>query len=141
MGTLRHHPDHLAFFNELVGGPDQRYHYLVDSNLDWGQDLKGLKEYLDERGIGRVKLSYFGTVDPALYGLEYEWLPSFHLPAPPGARAVLPTTGTIAISATNLVRVYLDGYGRGKGLLNWLLAYEPVARIGHSIFGYEIQER
>ncbi|MBM3278014.1 MAG: hypothetical protein FJY95_08025 [Candidatus Handelsmanbacteria bacterium] len=141
MGTLRHHPDHLAFFNELVGGPDQRYHYLVDSNLDWGQDLKGLKEYLDERGIGRVKLSYFGTVDPALYGLEYEWLPSFHLPAPLGARAVLPTTGTIAISATNLVRVYLDGYGRGKGLLNWLLAYEPVARIGHSIFGYGIQER
>jgi 4-amino-4-deoxy-L-arabinose transferase-like glycosyltransferase len=139
-GTLRNHPDHLAYFNELVGGPDQGYRYLVDSNLDWGQDLKGLKEYMDRRGIGRIKLSYFGTVDPALYGLQYEWLPSFHLPAPPGARAALPTTGLIAVSATNLVGVYLDGYGQGKDLFKWLRAHEPVARIGHSIFVYEVPE-
>jgi 4-amino-4-deoxy-L-arabinose transferase-like glycosyltransferase len=140
-GTLRNHPDHLAYFNELVGGPDQGYRYLVDSNLDWGQDLKGLKAYLDQRCADRIKLSYFGTVDPALYGLQYEWLPSFYLPAPPDARAVLPTTGLIAVSATNLVGVYMDGYGQGKDLFTWLRAYEPVARIGHSIFVYDIPER
>lgn len=140
-GTLRNHPDHLAYFNELVGGPEQGYRYLVDSNLDWGQDLKGLKTYMDQRGIGRIKLSYFGTVDPALYGLQYEWLPSFVLPAPPQARAALPTSGLIAISATNLVGVYMDGYGQGKDLFKWLRGFEPVARIGHSIFVYDIPER
>jgi 4-amino-4-deoxy-L-arabinose transferase-like glycosyltransferase len=139
-GTLRNHPDHLAYFNELAGGPDQGYRYLVDSNLDWGQDLKGLKAYLDERHIERIKLSYFGTVDPALYGLRYEWLPSFQLPAPPDAQAVLPTGGLIAISVTNLVGVYMDGYGQGKDLYQWLRAYEPVARIGHSIWVYDLPE-
>lgn len=139
-GTLRNHPDHLAYFNEAAGGPDQGYRYLVDSNLDWGQDLKGLKAYMDQRGIERLKLSYFGTVDPALYGLQYEWLPSFQLPAPPEARAVLPTGGLIAISVTNLVGVYMDGYGQGKDLYKWLRAYEPVARIGHSIWVYELPE-
>ena len=139
-GTLRNHPDHLAYFNELVGGPDQGYRYLADSNLDWGQDLKGLKAYMDQRGIERIKLSYFGTVDPALYGLQYEWLPSFYLPAPPDARTLLPTTGLIAISATNLVGVYMGGYGQGRDLFRWLRSYEPVARIGHSIFVYDIPE-
>ena len=53
---------------------------------------------------------------------------------------MLPTTGLIAISATNLVGVYLDGYGQGKDLFKWLRAYEPVVRIGHSIFVYDIPE-
>jgi hypothetical protein len=138
LGAARIHPHHLAYFNELIGGPKNGYHYLVDSNLDWGQDLKGLKAYMDERGIERIKLSYFGTVSPQLYGLAYEWLPSFVLPNPPTAPVVLPTTGLIAISATNLVGVYMDAYGQGKDLFAWLRAYEPVARIGYSIFVYWI---
>lgn len=32
------HPYYIAYFNELVGGPSQGHRYLVDSNLDWGQD-------------------------------------------------------------------------------------------------------
>jgi hypothetical protein len=44
-------PHYLAYFNELVGGPENGYKYLVDSNLDWGQDLKGLKRYLERHGI------------------------------------------------------------------------------------------
>lgn len=138
VGAARIHPHHLAYFNELVGGPANGYRYLVDSNLDWGQDLKGLKEYMERHGIERIKLSYFGTVDPALYHLDYQWLPSFVLPAPPQARAELPTSGLIAISATNLVGVYLDGYGHGKELFKWLWEYEPIARIGYSIFIYDV---
>lgn len=140
VGTARIHPHHLAYFNELVGGPDNGYRYLVDSNLDWGQDLKGLKAYMDERGIERIKLSYFGSVDPRLYDLDYEWLPSFVLPNPTARPVEIPTTGTIAISATNLVGVYMDIYGHGTDLFAWLNAYEPVARIGHSILVYEIEE-
>jgi len=139
IGAARIHPDHLAHFNEAVGGPEHGYHYLVDSNLDWGQDLKGLKAYMDERGIERIKLSYFGTVDPRLYNLNYEWLPSFTLPNPGQRPAVLPTTGTIAISTTNLVGTYMNAYGYGHDLFAWLQAHQPVARIGHSILVYEIE--
>ena len=138
IGTAQIHPHYLAYFNELVGGPEQGYHYLVDSNLDWGQDLKGLKAYMDERGITRIKLSYFGSVDPRLYDLDYEWLPSFVLPNPGAEPAEIPTTGIIAISVTNLVGVYMDMYGHGTSLFTWLQAHQPIARIGHSIFIYEI---
>ena len=40
--TLWIHPHYLAYFNELAGGPSRGYRLLADSNLDWGQDLKGL---------------------------------------------------------------------------------------------------
>lgn len=138
VGAARIHPHHLAYFNELIGGPQNGYRYLVDSNLDWGQDLKGLKRFMDAHGIERIKLSYFGTVDPALYGLEYEWLPSFLLPRQSATPVVLPTSGYIAISVTNLVGVYMDAYGHGKHLFRWLENYEPIARIGYSIFVYDV---
>jgi len=134
------HPDHLAYFNDMAGGPDGGHRILVDSNLDWGQDLKGLKTWMDERGVARVKLSYFGSVDPALYDLDYDWLPSYVLPNRGATVAELPTTGWIAISVTNRVGVYMDIYGHGKGLFEWLDAYEPVARIGHTIWVYRIPD-
>src|SRR5262245_46603287 len=74
-GTLRVHPHYLAYFNELAGGPENGYKYLVDSSLDWGQDLKGLKLFLDRAAIPSIKLSYFGTADPQYYGIPGELLP------------------------------------------------------------------
>jgi len=134
----RIHPDHLAYFNEPAGGPDGGHRILVDSNLDWGQDLKGLKAWMDEHDVPRVKLSYFGSADPALYDLDYEWLPSYLLPDEGPKTVELPTTGWIAISVTNRVGVYMDIYGHGKSLFDWLDTYEPVARIGHTIWVYRI---
>ncbi|MDA0333551.1 MAG: glycosyltransferase family 39 protein [bacterium] len=136
--TARIHPDHLAYFNEAAGGPDGGHRVLVDSNLDWGQDLKGLKAWMDEQGVPRIKLSYFGSVDPALYHLNYEWLPSYLLPDEGIKSIELPTTGWIAVSVTNRVGVYMDMYGHGKGLYDWLNPYQPVARIGHTIWVYRI---
>ncbi len=50
VGTLRVHPHHLAYFNEIAGGPANGWRLLVDSNLDWGQDLKRLAHVdADER--------------------------------------------------------------------------------------------
>lgn len=75
-GAVLAWPDYLAYFNELGGGTRQGYHWLGDSNVDWGQDLKALKRYMEAHGIERVRLSYFGTADPAHYGIDYEYLPS-----------------------------------------------------------------
>ena len=83
--SLSIYPDYLAYFNEFVGGPKNGYKYLVDSNLDWGQDLKGLKSYMDEKGIDKIKLGYFGSADADYYGINYEYLPSVGLaPKNPG---------------------------------------------------------
>ena len=70
--AARIHPHYLAYFSPVVGGPEQGYRHLVDSSLDWGQDLPGLQKWLiAHRQPGEpVYLSYFGTADPARYGIN-----------------------------------------------------------------------
>ncbi|UCF79912.1 MAG: hypothetical protein JSW03_07905 [Candidatus Eiseniibacteriota bacterium] len=65
-------PHHLAYFNELAGGPKGGMNWLVDSNLDWGQDLKGLKTYVENERVDHLKLLYFGTAEPSYYGIQFE---------------------------------------------------------------------
>ena len=47
-GTLRIVPHELAYFNELIGGSDNAYHYLSGSNLDWGESAEMLVAYTEE---------------------------------------------------------------------------------------------
>jgi hypothetical protein len=75
IGTLRYYPYYLTFFNEVVGGPDRGRYILSDSNIDWGQDLIGLKQYVDDHHIDRIRLSYFGIAHPDAYGLLAELQP------------------------------------------------------------------
>ena len=132
--TLAVHPHYLAYFNQFVGGPPKGYRHLVDSNLDWGQDLKGLKSYMDQNGIDTMKLSYFGTADPSQYGITYEMLPSFVIPEPPTLCRELRQGDIVAISATNLYPLYVD-----LGVLGqYLRDRRPKDHIGHSIYIYEL---
>ena len=56
---LRAHPDYLAYTNEIaMNGPER---FLVDSDLDWGQDMKRLRHRLDEMGVKQVAFTPFGT--------------------------------------------------------------------------------
>jgi len=141
IGTLSNFPDHLAYFNELAGGPSRGYKVLTDSNLDWGQDLIGLRKYMVREGIKTVNLSYFGIVDPKAYGIEYETLPGY--PRYIWRRSDVPSfllnpaPGVYAISATNLEGTAFEQhnlYGRFR-------EFKPAAVIGHTIFIYKIQDR
>jgi hypothetical protein len=76
---LGNHPHHLAYFNEYVGGPDEGRYHLLDSNLDWGQDLGRLKEFVEANQIDDLRLAYFGTMPPEEYGIWYR-LPAMHHP-------------------------------------------------------------
>jgi len=127
------YPHTLTFFNEFVGGPRNGSRYLSDSNLDWGQHLKSLKKWMDETGVSHVNLAYFGTADPAYYGIECTHLPgapTFALPEVKKPR--LP--GYVAISATVESGVYLDP--------RWRLFYRsfrdrtPVADVGNALRVY-----
>ena len=64
-------PYYLSSFNLLVGGPGRGDVVVNDSNVDWGQGLIALRDELARRGIRRVYLTYHGTVDPAIYGIDY----------------------------------------------------------------------
>jgi len=130
-------PSFLAYFNEAIGGPDKGYLYTVDSNMDWGQDLKRLDKWLDQNNIDKIYLDYFGGSDAKYYlkeKIEQWWWGDRD-------KKELLKGSYLAVSAT-----FLQG-GRGNpvpgftsptGSYNWLNGYKPVAKIGYSIFIYKI---
>jgi hypothetical protein len=98
-------PGHLAYFNLLAGGTASGHRVLLDSNLDWGQDLPRLATWMRRRGVPSVQLAYMGSDDPARYGIRREDLPGRHLyPARPAPGLA----GTVAVSP-NLLFDLLPG--------------------------------
>jgi len=138
VGSVMIFPHYLTFFNELAGGPDNGHKILVDSNLDWGQDLIGLREYMAAENIPSVKLSYHGTADPAAYGVVYEPLPSYPYNQWNGDTVpdilLNPPSGVYAISVNNLQGLRL----KNPNLYATFRERKPDAIVGHSIFIYRI---
>lgn len=129
--SLAAYPDYVPFFNVASGGSASGSRYLLDSNLDWGQDLKKLKQFVDERGVTRLCLHYFGMVDPAYYGLDPEYLPKTH---DRDERERTDCYG--AVSVTLLHDLYL-----APGSYAWLRERTPIARVGGSIYVYDLRRR
>jgi len=121
VGSIWITPHYLAYFNELGGGPNNGINLLFESDFDWGQEFKGLRSYIEEKKIDRIKLAFFSTADPAHYGVRFEPLPCEN-PAKPQA-------GIIAASATVL---------QTWGCYDWLKNYTPVDKVGYTIFIYNI---
>ena len=126
-------PHQLAYFNELAGGPRRGYEWLVDSNLDWGQDLPALAAELSRRGNPAVYLSYFGVADPSYYGIRYLPLAWYSATTRRDGLAQ-PERPLLAVSATNLQGVYYVDHT----LWSWLTTRRPVFVAGHSIFLYDL---
>jgi len=121
------HPHYLAFFNALAGGPVGGQRFLVDSNLDWGQDVKHLKTYLDARRIPEISIRYFGMADLEYYGIRHTELPP--VPDPDAARS-LDCVAAISVTSLALERSRYAG----------LAALRPDARIGYSINVYDLRK-
>ena len=115
------YPEYIQYFNELVGGPQQGYKYLIDSNFDWGADAKRLKLYLDQHHIDHIYLNYFGTQQ----SIEYHKIPNTRVDAQQ-ARQI--KQGVLVVSASELMR---PDWG-------WLReSRQPVARIAYTLFVYQ----
>jgi hypothetical protein len=117
---IRAWPDYLAYFNPAAGAHPERV--LVDSNLDWGQDLYRLADTVRARRIDSVRVHYFGSANLSAVGLV-------------NARRLgrdERTTGWVAASETFLAGVWSDTS------LRWLARRRPVARIGPSMRLYFI---
>ncbi|MCA9918612.1 MAG: glycosyltransferase family 39 protein [Anaerolineales bacterium] len=129
------YPYYLTYFNELAGGPRNGLNHLVVSDLDWGQDLPGLAEYLGDEA---VYLSYFGTTPPEQYGIRYRPIPAWPprgIPQQWPFHPDYPLPGTYAISAANLVGARFE---ENPDTLVWFRNQIPEKVIGNSIYVYEV---
>lgn len=135
------HPHYLAYFNELAGGPRGGAEHLVDSNLDWGQDLKGLKRWVDRRQISEpLYLYYFGMADPRYEQIShYNVMPGGYPLEPGGSIDKITTPSYLAISATNLKGVYVPPatQRQWKQILNQATLVDEV---GYSILIYHLDK-
>jgi hypothetical protein len=99
-------PRYLSYFNFIAGGADGGWRYLVDSNIDWGQDLARLKAWVESQGEP-IHLAYFGTADPRAYGIDAHkvfYYYDFRRESP-----VIPGPGQLlAVSVTLLQGVHME---------------------------------
>lgn len=142
--SLLVYPHNLSYFNELAGGPSAGPKHLIQSNVDWGQDLLFLRRWLSAHPEAQpLKLAYFGSFDPRFAGIEY--------------RAPTPSTfGTVAANkiepgwyaiSVNFVRglPYLAYDGRGSIIsyrpneLAHFQRLQPTAMAGYSIYIYHVE--
>jgi len=126
--TAAAYPNYVAYFNWPAGGINRGHEHLVDSSLDWGQELSALKDWLDEQDFFQSRkqtplyLSYFGTTPPS--SVTKNLLPCFYPlgKADPSIRRPVLTElqpGVYCISATMLQSLYTAPFSGP-----WLASYE-----------------
>jgi hypothetical protein len=138
------YPDELSYFNEMAclddpgkigldGGSRCGTEWLDDSNVDWGQGLKQLGDWLDVNAKGRpIRLAYFGSFPPEVYGL------------PPQSQS-LTEKDLMQVPAPGLYAVSTHLYAHTNGTIDkfrqgsvWMRITQPVALVGHAYLIYDI---
>jgi hypothetical protein len=137
--SVRAFPNYIPYANELWGGPAKTHEILADSNVDWGQGLVAMKQYIDRRQIKNCWFAYFGSliIDVSSYGIPCKPLPTaftdlVQLPMP-----VVPAQvdGPVFLSATEVTRTFWRA--------DWVNPYSsfqrmpPSALIADSILVYD----
>ncbi len=155
------HPHYIAYFNWLSGGPTRGSEHLIDSNLDWGQDLVNLEARLRDEFPGeRVGIAYFGQINPEMFNLQGEgsgnvslldWFLPPGLPGTIGERPDLtaspPVPGLYAVSVSLVKGLPWRVYTRDRwapvsasqDAFRYFDDLEPIGHVGHSIFLYRIE--
>jgi 4-amino-4-deoxy-L-arabinose transferase-like glycosyltransferase len=116
------YPWFICYMNQLAGGSKHGHEHLLDSNFDWGQDVRRLKQFLDARGIRRIYLQYSGTQEAIdYYGIANDFVGS------EAAKQI--QQGWLVVSAQALMHPEWQ----------WLReSRQPVARVGYTLFVYQI---
>ena len=139
--SARAHPDYLPFFNVLAGGSQNGEKYLADSNLDWGQDMARLANYIKQTGrtdyttkvsgVRVADLTQFLGLDPNSRERDIEQLKQH-------------PHGLLALGINAKLR--LEGFtkennGTPGPDYTWVNKYPLIARIGQSIEVYDLDRR
>jgi hypothetical protein len=123
-------PDYLAFFNALSGGPGNGPRYLVDSNIDWGQDVKKLVRWLDAHGTRKVSICYFGNAQLRYYGVD-----EGNLPAAFDQQGWNALDGFVVANVTPLNGAYVPLIDLAP-----LRLRDPIAKVGWSMYVYDFRK-
>ncbi|MFZ1720788.1 MAG: glycosyltransferase family 39 protein [Candidatus Moraniibacteriota bacterium] len=158
------YPNFLSYFNEAIGSKNG-YHYVTDSNYDWGQDMKRVKEFVDKYNqcVGQL------TKSPACrtligasrnditlrYPSGFEKIntirvdyfggaePSYYLgnAFKPWYGGLPPEAGWYALSTFFIQEDSYKTIEPGTpSYRDWLWKFRPVARAGESILIYYLTE-
>ena len=146
ISSIMVYPHYISYFNEFVPS-GEGYNYLLGTNIDAGQDLIRLNKYLKQHKIDKINFSFHGGIDPSYYEIDYDYMPTvcftpankYYKPRAKNCQEdfiedCAKRKGMIAISVTNLKGRFL----KNINCFNWLKEYEPIAKIGNSIFVYNI---
>jgi len=129
------YPHSLSYFNEPSGGPTQGHRHLVDSNIDWGQDVLFLKQWLDKHPDARpIQMAVFGWS-------EMTGLPQLNPPLGPGygqKDKCGPLPGWYVISVNALRGMSVRSLPRNS--LIYFQHFQPVDRVGYSIYIYHLDQ-
>jgi hypothetical protein len=137
-GSVVTYPNYLAYFNEAAGGPKNGHNVLLDSNLDWGQNLKSLKSWMGEHGVKSILLLYFGQAEPASYGIDAIHIPGSLVRPRTSKRVDSSIPYVLAVSANHF---YADRVYSTKVEAEFIRSFrlkKPVATIGHSILVFKL---
>ncbi len=141
------YPYYLTYFNqfalfrpswaadEQAGWPRGGYNYVVDSNLDWGQDLWRLDDFIKQNKIQKIYLDYFGWADPTFYlGDAFIWIVGGKYTSTESFLKDNPAGGWLGVSAS----FYQESTVNPASPYTWLENIKPTAMVGGSIFVWHI---
>ena len=131
--SVRAYPDDLSYLNGLASA-EPRWYYLSDSNVEWGQDVGALADYLHARGETTVRAAIATPETLGLLGITPVDLLS-------AESATAPPTRYIAIGASflngSVIDVTRPGYNQDALAAYRLRAPEVV--FGGSIYLYRAE--
>ncbi|MBL8848891.1 MAG: glycosyltransferase family 39 protein [Planctomycetaceae bacterium] len=129
--SLYYCPHSLSYFNEFAGGPRRGHDHLIDANIDWGQDLFLLREWIAEHPEARpLTVTYEGFFDPAIAGVDFPRTPAIPLGDSRAEMRDQLQPGWHAVSVSCL--------RHPSHMYDYLQPFEPVALAGYSIYVYRL---
>jgi len=132
LSAWRIHPHQLSYFNDLSGGPTAGHRYLDDANIDWGQDLPGLKAFMERHGVKEVAYLSTALENPGEYGIRTRpvvW-----------AEMRQPRQAVYAFGVHYLIRLKESALKKKDPSLDWLERFQPTHRAGYSINIYDFRK-
>ena len=140
-GAIFAGPYYLSRFNEFFGGTFDGYKYATDSNFDWGQDLKRLKEFVNAEGVDKIAVDYFGGGNVKYYlgNKAEDWNSAMGNPIENDIKWLAVSIQTLQ----NATAKKADSFDRNpQNEYLWLtpLSGAPDYRAGTSIFIYKLDQ-
>ena len=123
VSSVAAHPDYIPYFNEFAGSQPEKI--LVDSDLDWGQDVKRLSAFLKK--VHAPSVVFFNQMIA-----DFEGQHGFP-PIPKVSDALNPAPGWNAVSLTFLKERRLGLFEEHLDVQPWPERIPPMGRIGKGI--------